>query len=530
MAKAKGDMTAKQQDQASKVTEEKAKSQQEMDKLVETNSSEQTAERSSAVKESQKLRAEWSEKQDTLVGDSRKDAAAKMESANGEISREQASANSEAANKVQAGNREAEAEQKKAEANAASERKKGEEQTSGGFFGWLGSKFTSFFSGIKAAIQSGFEAARKVVRAAIETAKKLALEAIEKARKAAIAAIKMAGDAMIAIGDVVLAGFPQLRDTFKKAIKDKVAEAEAAVNKLADKLKAGVQKLLDLLGSALNGILGLLERGLLAAVDAVNSVVQSAIKFAKSVVQAFADFAALIKDIAANPGQWISNLGKAVVDGIRNCLWGAFKSAIKNWFNQKLEEVLGLGLAIWKMIKSGCLSLAKVGKMAWEGLKAAIPVVLITLLIEKLVSMIVPAAGAIMTIIEGLKAAWGTVSRILQAFALFMVFLKAVKTGNAAGPFARTVAAAAIIVIDFVANWLLQRLRKPAGAISGRIKAMAQNMFKRGAWAVARRAWLWPRRAWLWPRREWLWPRRAWLWPRRAWLWPRRGWLLLEVD
>ena len=174
-----------------------------------------------------------------------------------------------------------------------------------------------------------------------------------------------------------------------------------------------------------------------------------------------------------------------MVDGIRNCLWGAFKSAIKNWFNQKLEEVLGLGLAIWKMIKSGCLSLAKVGKMAWEGLKAAIPVVLITLLIEKLVSMIVPAAGAIMTIIEGLKAAWGTVSRILQAFALFMVFLKAVKTGNAAGPFARTVAAAAIIVIDFVANWLLQRLRKPAGAISGRIKAMAQNMFKRGA-AVAK--------------------------------------------
>ena len=129
--------------------------------------------------------------------------------------------------------------------------------------------------------------------------------------------------------------------------------------------------------------------------------------------------------------------------------------------------------------------------MAWEALKAAIPTVLIQLLIEKLVAMIVPAAGAILTIIEGLRAAWGTVSRIIAAFELFFAFLKAVRGGKAAGRFATALAAAAIVVIDFVANWLLQRLRKPAGAVAGRLRSIAQKIaaaLKKGFAAVKKGA------------------------------------------
>ena len=127
--------------------------------------------------------------------------------------------------------------------------------------------------------------------------------------------------------------------------------------------------------------------------------------------------------------------------------------------------------------------------MAWEGLKAAIPAVLIGLLIEKLVSMIIPAAGAILTIIQGLIAAWGTVSRIITAFQLFFAFLKAVKGGNAGGQFAAAVAAAAVVVIDFVANWLLQRLMRPARAVGGRLRGIAQRIMQRigGADGAARK-------------------------------------------
>jgi hypothetical protein len=114
--------------------------------------------------------------------------------------------------------------------------------------------------------------------------------------------------------------------------------------------------------------------------------------------------------------------------------------------------------------------------MAWEGIKSAIPGVLIEILIEKVVSMIVPAAGTVLLIIEGLQAAWGTASRVLQAFDRFMVFLKAVKTGQAGPPSVRLWRRLGVVVIDFVSNWLLKRLRGPASKVAGKIKEIAKKI------------------------------------------------------
>jgi len=109
-----------------------------------------------------------------------------------------------------------------------------------------------------------------------------------------------------------------------------------------DGLKSAVLKALDLLGAALDAALGLLEKGLLAMVDGYRAAVAGALRWAQSVVDAFAAFAALIKDIAANPRQWLANLAASAKDGVRNHLWKAFKAAIKQWFSDKVEEVLGL--------------------------------------------------------------------------------------------------------------------------------------------------------------------------------------------
>ncbi|PWT87672.1 MAG: hypothetical protein C5B56_10010, partial [Proteobacteria bacterium] len=475
---------------AEKIADEKTKSQEAIDQEIQKNAGEQKSERSEARKESIKIRGEWNKEQATLVGDAQKDSDKATGDAYKQIGDKQKSADGESATEISNGNKKAADARRDAESEAQ-QKKKDAENESSGFFSWLSSKVSAFFNKIKSAIQTVFDAARKLVNAAIDLAKKAAVYLIEKARQFVVDVIKKAGDLLIAIGDRVLAGFPTLRDKFRNAVKERVDKAVNAVNKLADDLKKGVQKLLDALGSAINGLLGLLECAYVAAVDAVAGVVQSAINAAKAFVDALAVFGVLIKDIAAGPGQWISNLGKAVVDGIKNCLWSAFKAAVKNWFNQKLEEVLGLGLAIWNLLFKGCMKLKDIAKMAWEGLISAIPMILIQLLIEKLVSMIVPAAGAILTIIEGLRAAWGTVSRILAAIGLFIAFLKAVKAGSAAGPFATALAAAGVVLIDFVANWLLQRLRKPAGAISGKLKAFAQkiaNFFKKGFAAVKKGA------------------------------------------
>lgn len=474
---ARADVNARRQEHQTQAAGHRADAQRDMDELVNSNAADQVRERTRARTEVQDLRGEWSEGQRDLVRAARTDADAANRQGEVDLARERTRAEEGAAERIAQGNREAADARRDAEGQAARERREAERETSsGGMLGWLADRATAFFNGVKNRIQQAFQAAREKVRSAIQRAQEFAVGLIERARQAIVSAIRWVGDRLIEIGDQLLAGFPGLRNRFRNAIRERVARAEATVNRLAGELKAGVQRALNLLGAALNGALNLLERGMLAAVDAAAAAVRGAIQAARAAMQALAAFAVLIRDVAANPGQWIRNLGAAIMDGIRDHLWRALKLAIQNWFSSKVDEVLGLGTAIWRLLNQGGIALARVGTMVWEGLKQVIPVVLIQILIQKLVSMIVPAVGAVMAIIEGLQAAWGTVSRIIQAFERFFAFLRAVKTGNAGPQFAKALAAAAVAVIDFVSNWLLSRLRRPAGAIAGRIRAIAQRI------------------------------------------------------
>src|SRR5262249_18346789 len=253
---------------------------------------------------------------------------------------------------------------------------------------------------------------------------------------AVVGIVKSVASTLVAIGDRLIPGFKALRERFVNAIKGLIDRARQFVNRIADRLKKAVQSVLDTLKRGLTAALGFLKRGLLAAVNAVKNAVKSAIEFAKKAIAVLGTFAVLINDIAANPGQWISNLASAVVDGIKNHLWKALKSAVKGWFDSKVEEVTGLGTFIFNLLKKGGVALAKVGKMVWQGVVAAIPMALVTILVEKLASMIVPAAGAVLAIIQGIQAAWGTIQRVIAAISTFVVFLKAVKGGNAGPKFA----------------------------------------------------------------------------------------------
>ena len=172
------------------------------------------------------------------------------------------------------------------------------------------------------------------------------------------------------------------------------------------------------------------------------------------------------------------------MDGIRNHLWVALKTAIQQWFNDKVEQVLGLGKAVWNLLTKGGIQLAQIGKMAWEAIKAAIPPALIALLIERLVAMLVPAAAAVMAIIQGLQAAWGAVQRILAAIDRFVAFLKAVRGGGAGPAFAQALAAAAVAVIEFVSQFLLRKIAGAAKKVAGKIKAIAQRIGQRIMGAV----------------------------------------------
>jgi Domain of unknown function (DUF4157) len=405
----------------------RAESDAQLRELKTQADTDQAAARDAAHAEVGAARAQWQTEIDKKGADARKQGDKKVAEGMAQVEAEETKANAEAKRHIEEGRQKADQEKQKGEKEAADAKEKAKHKSSG-FWGWAASKARAAFDGVKKAVSSAIDACRRAVKAVVEGAKKLAMAAIELARKAINAAIKAIGAALLAISDVLLAAFPELKARFQGAIRKAVDKATAAVNRLADGLKQAVQKALDRLGAVLDQALQLLEKGINAIIDVANAVVQGAIKAAQAVVEMLGTWAKLIKDVVAGPGTWLGKLGSAVVDGIKNHLWSAFKTTVVEWFKSKVFELLGIGGIVLELLLEGGLTREHILEMAMDALLVAIPAALVAILVEKLVSMIVPAAGALMAIIEGLQAAWGTISRIIAAFAAFMAFLLAVKS------------------------------------------------------------------------------------------------------
>jgi hypothetical protein len=472
-------LAGQRQEYAQRTAGERARADAEMSQLEHANVEEQAGERAAAKREVAGLRGQWTTGQQELVAGAQREADGKTTETLQTVAKERGGAEEQAIAHYEQGQQEAQNAKHEAEQQAASERQKAQGQSQGGLLGAIGSAAQSLFDKAKQAVQSVFDRARQLVRSAIERAQQLATAVMERARLAIVGAIRLAGTVLSAIGDRVLVALPALRDRFRRAIQERIAAAETAVNKLANVLKHTVQTALNLLGTALSAAIGLLHNGMQAAIDGVRAAVHGALDFARGAMSDFGNFAAIVKDIAANPAHWVSNLAAAVKDGIQNYLWVEVKAAVQGWFHEKVQEVVGFGTAVWHLLQRGGISIAEVARMAWDGLKAAIPGILIALLIEKLMSLIVPAVGAILTIIQSIQAGWASLGRILQAFEAFFAFLKHVKLGSAGPLFAKAVAAGAVAAVEFVSNFLLTRLKGAASAVNNRLRALARRIGER---------------------------------------------------
>ncbi|MFB7991416.1 DUF4157 domain-containing protein [Streptomyces sp. NPDC056002] len=472
--KAQGDLDAKDKGHQQSEQQAKQDKQNEINSEVERNTAQQTAERGRVAQETQKQRQDWRDEQDKKVEDADKKSDDEHGKKNKEIVKARDDKDKEVGARKDKDNASIDTERENAEKEA--KKKKEEKKPSGGLFGWIADKVADFFKGLLAAVTAVFDAARKAVNGIIDTFKTWANQAIDFVRDLAVNAINALADVLIAIGDVLLAAFPELRDRFRKAIEGLRDAAIATVNQLADGLKKAVNSLLDALAAGLNKLLDVLEAGVKAVIKAYQAVIMGAIKFAQAAIEALGKFAALVADIAPDPGGWISKAGSSAKTGITDHLWGAIKVAVKGWFDTKVEGILGLGKAVIDVLVKGCVSIKQIGKMAWDAIIASLPMMIATLVIEKVVSMIVPAAGAILTIIQGLMAAWSTVSSILSAFSKFWAYLKAVKAGPAACLFAEAVAAGVVALLDFITNFLLQKLSSATKGVGKRLKGMAQKI------------------------------------------------------
>jgi hypothetical protein len=84
-----------------------------------------------------------------------------------------------------------------------------------------------------------------------------------------------------------------------------------------------------------------------------------------------------------------------------------------------------------------------------------------------------------LAIIQGIQAAWGAIQRIIQAISAFVAFLKGVLSGSGPVLFAQAVAAAAVAVIEFVAQWLLKKLKGAATGVGGKLREIAKRIGQR---------------------------------------------------
>ncbi|MDQ0945434.1 DUF4157 domain-containing protein [Streptomyces sp. V1I1] len=473
---AQGDLVAKEKEQKQGEQQAKQEKQTEIDREVTQNTEKQTAERGRAADEAQRERENWRAEQDTKIEDADTKSEKEHTSKNKEIVKARDDKDKEVGERKDKDNKQIDTERENAEKEA--EKKKEEEKPSGGFFGWIADKVKGFFTALLEAVTKVFDAARKAVNGIIDTFKEWANKAIDFVRDLAIKAINVLADALIAIGDVLLAAFPELRDKFRKAIEGLRDKAIAKVNELADGLKKAVNALLDALAAGLNKLLDVLEAGIKAIIKLYQAVILGAIKFAQAAIEALGKFAALVADIAPDPGGWLSKAGSSAKSGIQDHLWGAIKTGVKRWFDTKVEGILGLGKAVINVLVKGCVSIKQIGKMAWDAIIASLPMMIASIVIEKVVSMLVPAAGAILTIVQGLMAAWQSLSSILNAFSKFWAYLKAVKAGPAACLFAEAVAAGIVALLDFIANFLMIRLAGATKGVGKRLKAMAEKIMK----------------------------------------------------
>ena len=452
---------------------------------IKEHTDQETAERAKAREQAHGQRTAWQQEQAKLVSDAGTEAGQKHDKARTDITDQKASTDRKVADRQRDDNDAIETRRRQAEKDARKERDTKKDSDS--WLGKIAAAIKDAFNALVSVIKGIFDAARAFVQGVIDKFKSFVTGLIDLARTAITGLITKLADALIKIGDTLLAAFPTLRDKFRKRIEDLRDASIRTVNKIAGALKTAVTKLLDLFAKALTAVLDFYEKALMAAVDYVRDVVKGVIDFVKSAIAALAEFAAIVADVAADPVGWLKKLGAAVVDGIRNCLWGAIKSAVRQWFNEKVQAIIGLGQLIIKVLIKGCFSLAKIARMAWDALIKSLPAMLIQILIERLISLIVPAAGAIMTIVQGAIAAYQSIGKIIAAISKFVAFLKAVKSGQGARMFAEALAAGVVALIEFVANFLMSKLGNAAKGVGTRLKGIADRILKflaRGVKAV----------------------------------------------
>ncbi|MEU5609961.1 DUF4157 domain-containing protein [Streptomyces sparsogenes] len=453
------------------------KHKQQVNAEIRTNTQSQTSEREKAMTEVTAKREDWRTEQDKelrSLGDKkterhdkiRKDVKDKEEQTDKDVEKEKDDSDKKIQDKGDQAERDAE---KKRDDSV---------QESGNWiskaFDWIKDKVIE----IKNAIVRVIKEARDAVIGFIKNFKETVERWINDARKAIVDAIKSFIDDLIEFAKAMVRAIVDLAKRIRNFITGLIDAAIALVNKLATMLKQIITDLLDALGKLLSSILDILKKALKTAVDAVVSAVKAVLDFASKLLNALGAWMLIAVDFLMDPGGWLSGAKNSAVDGAKNHLFREVSSAVKQWFQEKIQEIIGVPKAILDKLISGGYSLDKIVKEAWDAVVPQLPLIIGELVITKVVAKLIPGAGWVMAVIDAIRTAWGALSAILRALGMVLDWLKAVRMGGAGVLFAKAVAAGVVALLETLYQWLLSGIGKYVSKVGKRLKGVAAGLGK----------------------------------------------------
>ncbi|AJC56474.1 DUF4157 domain-containing protein [Streptomyces sp. 769] len=462
-------------DQDFRDSQEKHKKQ--VDTEVDGNTKSQADERQKAMSEVTDHRSDWRKEQDTelkKLGDKkterhdkvRKDVKDKEEKTDKDATKEK----DDGDKKIQDKNTEAENDAKKKRDDSVNE--------SGNWlskaFDWIKQKVIE----IKNAIVDVIKRAREAVVGFIKHFKETVERWINEARQFIADAIKTLINDLIEFAVAMVRAVIELALRIRKMIAELISAAIALVNKLATMLKKALSDLLDALGKLLSGILNILKQVLDEAIKQVIGAIKAVLDFASKLLSALGDWMLIAVDFLSDPGGWLSGAKNSAVDGAKNHLFREISSAVKQWFKDKIQEIIGVPKAILDKLLNGGFKLDDIVKEAWDAVLPQLPLIIGELVMTKIVAKLIPGAGWVMAAIDAIRTAWGALSAILRALSMVLDWLKAVRAGGAGILFAKAVAAGVVALLETLYQWLLNGIGKYVAKVGQRLKGVAARLGK----------------------------------------------------
>lgn len=183
-------------------------------------------------------------------------------------------------------------------------------------------------------------------------------------------------------------------------------------------------------------------------------------------------------------GNFLSAAASQAAEGVRSHLWDQLQEAFKEWIFMKLP-VLQIMLNMppnWLEMLT-VLATSMIGLFT-ENLPAMLPAIGAAAMIwlaTTLAAKLIPGVGAIMAVIDGIRAAWGLVQSLFSAASAFFQFVMQVAApGNGAVAFAKALAHGIVAAVDAILTFLgidklikrvIGAIAKPFGKVIDKIKA-----------------------------------------------------------